>query len=105
MQGTCSASHLVRFSFGSLFGEDDGLMDLGLCFRVLASYANHVKRFEISLEKQAFPKRVLLQLEQDASEAYPSLTVFQRTKKMYPKLREFMGAWVVVRLRRLFCMW
>ncbi|CED84725.1 Uncharacterized conserved protein, contains TBC domain [Phaffia rhodozyma] len=63
-----------------------------------SSYTTHVQRFIISMEKQAFPTRILQQLEQDASEAYPGLTVFKPNEgTMYPKLREFLGAWVVAR--------
>ncbi|KAL7415724.1 rab-GTPase-TBC domain-containing protein [Mrakia frigida] len=62
-----------------------------------ASYASHVRRFEISLERQAFPKTVLAELEKDASSAYPGLKLFKKDGAMYAGLREFLGAWVVAR--------
>ena len=72
-----------------------------------ASYASHVKRFEISLERQTFPKMVLVELERDAASAYPGLKLFKKDGgAMYAGLREFLGAWVVVSytlLRSLSC--
>ena len=64
-------------------------------FHLSASYASHVRRFEISLERQAFPKKVLAELEHDASSAYPGLKLFKKDGAMYAGLREFLGAWVV----------
>ena len=69
----------------------------------LASYASHVKRFEISLERQTFPKMVLAELERDAASAYPGLKLFKKDGgPMYAGLREFLGAWVVVSLASSF---
>lgn len=48
------------------------------------------------MERQAFPKNILAELERDAASAYPGLKLFKKDGVMYAGLREFLGAWVVV---------
>lgn len=56
-----------------------------------------MRRFEIAVEQGRFPAKVLKELEKDADGAYPGLKIFKRGGSMFAPLREFLGAWVVVR--------
>jgi hypothetical protein len=68
------------------------------------SYHAHVRRFQISVEKGAFPAATLAELEKDAASTWPGLKVFRKGGDvgaggaMFESLREFLGAWVVVSL-------
>lgn len=83
---------------GDVWGK---LVGNGLALSEKGDYARHVERFDKAVAEGRFPQATLGELERDAGEAWSGLGMFERGSASWGRLREFLGAWVVVRASTL----
>lgn len=76
------------------------LVGNGLALSERGDYARHVERFDKAVVEGRFPVKTLEELERDAERSWKGLGMFERGSAGWSRLREFLGAWVVVRTLR-----
>jgi hypothetical protein len=77
------------------------LVGNGLALSERGDYARHVERFDKAVVEGRFPVKTLEELERDAERSWEGLGMFERGSAGWSRLREFLGAWVVVRSARV----